>query len=137
MFVLLRQKYGESFEVYSAGTDPKGVHPQTKQVLQEIGVQTDALRSKPLKEYLGRLLVHYLIIVCKQAADECPRIFPGIVERVFWTFDDPPAFPGTETEKLNVFRRVRDEISKTIDEWFAKLPPKLLEQPSILGGKPL
>ena len=73
-------------------------------------------------EYLGRLLVHYLVIVCQQAAAECPRIFPGMVDRIFWTFDDPPAYSGSDADKLGEFRRVRDEIARTIDEWVMKLP---------------
>lgn len=129
---ILRQRYGNDFEVFSAGTEPKGIHPLTKQVLEEIGINTTELRSKPVKEYLGRLLVHYLVIVCKQAAAECPRIFPGMVDRVYWTFDDPPAFIGSDAEKLAEFRRVRDEIARTIDEWVANLPALKSQPPKQL-----
>ena len=33
-----------------------------------------------------------------------------------WSFDDPAAAQGTHEEKLAVFRRVRDEIARRIDE---------------------
>jgi arsenate reductase (thioredoxin) len=118
---LLRDRYGDRLDAHSAGTDPKGVHPMTIQVLEEMGIDTSPLRSKSVKGYLGRLWVHYLVIVCQQAGESCPRIFPGMVERFFWKFDDPPAFVGTEQEKLEKFREVRDQIAATIDEWVKQL----------------
>ena len=118
---LLRARYGDRFVAYSAGADPRGVHPLTLQVLDEIGVDTNELRSKGVKEYLGKLRVHYLVIVCPQTEKNCPQIFPGMVERVFWTFDDPPAFAGTEGERLDKFREVRDRIAATIDSWVSEL----------------
>jgi arsenate reductase len=118
---LLRDRYGDQFEAYSAGTEPKGVHPMTVQVLEEIGIDTSTLQSKSVKEYLGRLWVHYLVIVCQSAQESCPRIFPGMVDRFFWKFDDPPAFQGTDEAKLEKFRQVRDEIASTMDEWVKQL----------------
>jgi arsenate reductase len=118
---LLRDRFGDRFDAYSAGTDPKGVHPMTIEVLNEIGVDTSPLRSKGVKEYLGKLWVHYLVIVCQSADESCPRIFPGMVERLFWKFDDPPAFKGSEEEKLNKFRQVRNEIDEAIDRWVKEL----------------
>jgi arsenate reductase len=118
---LLRDRFGDRFDAYSAGTEPKGVHPMTLQVLQEIGIDTSPLRSKPVKEYLGKLWVNYLVIVCQGANDSCPRIFPGMVERFFWKLDDPPAFDGSDEEKLDKFREVRDQIASSIDSWVKQL----------------
>ncbi len=39
---LMRHLRGDEFEVFSAGTEPKGVHPKTIEVLREIGI--DAIR---------------------------------------------------------------------------------------------
>src|SRR5687768_12397586 len=97
---LLRHIAGDRFDVYSAGTDPKGINPLTLQVLHEIGVNTEGVRSKHVSEYLGRLTFQYVIIVCDDAAESCPRIWPGMVNRLFWPFEDPPKFPGTETQRL-------------------------------------
>jgi arsenate reductase (thioredoxin) len=118
---ILRSRYGDRFNAYSAGTDPTGIHPLTIRVLDEIGIDTGGLRSKHVKEYLGRLMAHHLIIVCQNAAESCPRIFPGMVKRLVWSFDDPPAFHGSDEEKLDKFREVRDAIAATIDEWIAGL----------------
>jgi arsenate reductase len=59
----------------------------------------------------------YVIIVCASADAECPRIFPGAIERLSWPFDDPAAFQGTPEETRAEFRRVRDEIRDKIEEW--------------------
>jgi len=118
---LLRDRFGDRFDAYSAGTDPKGVHPMTIEVLNEIGIDTRALRSKDVKEYLGKLWVNYLVVVCQSADQSCPRIFPGMVERFFWKFDDPPAFKGSDEEKLDKFREVRDQIAGEIETWVKEL----------------
>jgi arsenate reductase len=61
---LLRKEAGEHFEAYSAGTDPKGMNPLTVQVMKELDIDISNQRSKHLYEYLGRLPVRVLIIVC-------------------------------------------------------------------------
>jgi protein-tyrosine-phosphatase len=42
--------------------------------------------------------------------------FPEPYKFLHWSFDDPAAATGSHEEKLGVFRRVRDEIAKRIDE---------------------
>ena len=58
---LLRQRAGDRFEAYSAGLAPTTVSPLTLQVLEEIGVPTDALHAKNVDEYLGKLHFGYVI----------------------------------------------------------------------------
>lgn len=114
---LMRKHGGDRFDVYSAGTDPKGVNPLTIKALSEFGIDASGQRSKNLTEYLGKLPVSYLIIVCGDADENCPRIWPGLRNRMFWPFDDPAAAMGTEEQKLAEFRRVRDQLDAKIREW--------------------
>ena len=51
---LLRERAGDRFDAYSAGVQPKGIHPLTIQVLEEIGIDTSKLRSKDVSEFLGQ-----------------------------------------------------------------------------------
>lgn len=115
------QKFaGDKYEVCSAGTDPKeGVHPLAVRVMQEDGVDISGNRPKHLKEFLGRGLIRYLIVVCDGANQACPRIFPGVNDRLFWPFDDPATFQGTEAATLEKFRTVRDQIKERIQAWLA------------------
>jgi arsenate reductase len=117
----LRHEAGESFDVYSAGTEPKGVNPLAVRVMREVGIEIGGHRSKHLREYLGRLPVRYLIIVCSDADRACPASWPGVSQRLLWPFDDPAAAEGTEDEKLTAFRRVRDQIGTRIREWLREI----------------
>lgn len=114
---ILLARAGNRFEVASAGMEPKGVHPLTLRVLEESGIDTRGLRSKPSSEFLGKVAVRIAIIVCERANQHCPRIYPFAGRTLYWPFDDPAAFEGTEPERLEKFREVRDEIAARIDQW--------------------
>jgi arsenate reductase (thioredoxin) len=115
---LLRSRAGDRFEAYSAGTDPADrVHPRAVEVMAEKGIDISDQRPKNSAEYLGRLPVHYLIVVCSGANERCPRTFPGMLNRLFWPFDDPAEFVGSPGATLEKFRAVRDDIEAQIDEW--------------------
>ncbi len=118
---LLRAKSEGQLEVFSAGLRPDRVHPLAVAVMDEIGIDISRQRSTDLRENLGRLTAHYLIIVCSNAEENCPRLFPGVGERLFWPFDDPAATEGDDDEKLEALWRVRDEIDKWLDDWLREL----------------
>jgi arsenate reductase len=63
--------------------------------------------------------VRHLIIVCASADQECPRVFPGMMQRHFLPFDDPTALDGSPEEVLAGFRRIRDEIRDRLKPWLA------------------
>jgi arsenate reductase (thioredoxin) len=106
---LLRAAAGDLFTVESAGSKPAGyVHPLAIAAMQEIGLDISGHRSKHMNEFLDRQ-VETVITVCGNADQACP-IYPGQVNRHHWPFYDPAHAVGTEEEKLEAFRRVRDEI---------------------------
>jgi arsenate reductase len=118
----LRHLAGDRFAVFSAGTDPKpAVHPLAIRVMAEDGVEIARQHPKDVSQFLGRMAVRYLIIVCNRANDTCPRIFPGMLNRLYWPFDDPDEFEGSEAEQLAEFRRVRDEIRQRIGSWLREV----------------
>jgi arsenate reductase len=110
---LLRQKGGDEYEAFSAGTEPGEVRPLTLRVLEEAGLPIAGLRSKSVDEYVGRTF-DYVITVCDSARQNCP-VFPGQGERFHWGYDDPSAVEGSEEEKLAAFRRVFTAIAQRID----------------------
>ena len=121
---ILRHYVGDRFRIYSAGLNPDRIHPMVEPVMQEIGIDISGQRSKSAKEYLGLMTVHYVIFVCAKAERDCPKLFPGMGERLYWPFDDPAAVEGTEEEQLKAFRRVRDEIAARLREWLRDLDEK-------------
>jgi arsenate reductase len=112
----MRRYAGDRFDVYSAGLEPKGLNPLTVRVMDEIGYDLSGARSKDVAEFLGYYNFGTIITVCANAEARCP-IFPGVSTRLYWPFDDPAAVEGTEEEKLEVFRRVRDELDARVREW--------------------
>ena len=119
----LRKLGGDRFTAYSAGIEPaERIHPMAIEVMGEKDI--DISHAKPINvgEYLGRLPVRRLIIVCDGANEKCPRIFPGMMNRMFWPFDDPAAFVGDSEATMDEFRRVRDQIEARIQQWLKEIP---------------
>ena len=110
---LLRYLAGDSFEVTSAGTEATRVRPQAIEVMGEIGIDISRQESKTLERYLGEPF-DYVITVCDDANEACP-VFPGAESRLHWSFRDPSQATGTEEERLEVFRTVRDELRERIE----------------------
>jgi arsenate reductase len=114
----LRQYQGDRYEVQSAGTDPKDeVHPLAVRVMRESGVDISAHRPKSIESFLGREAVRHLLIVCDHANRTCPRVWPGTFTREFLPFEDPAEFQGSEQQRLEKFREVRDRIDLAMRSW--------------------
>jgi len=114
------RKYGEDeFEAYSAGLEPKGISPYADRVMEEVGISLSGQYSKYVREYMGKMHFAYLVILCHEAEKNCPTTFPGIAQRLHWSFEDPAALMGSEDEKLAKFREVRDQIERRIKAWLA------------------
>jgi arsenate reductase len=107
---LLRLIAGNYFEAASAGTHPVGMNPMTIEVMKELGIDMTHHRSKHVQEFAGQAF-DYVVTVCDRAKETCP-IFPTASHVLHWSFDDPAAAP--ETQRRQVFRQIRDEISGRI-----------------------
>lgn len=121
---LLRALYGDEYEAYSAGTEPKGIHPYAIKVMAEIGIDISGQRSKGLEELRG-MEFDYVVTVCDRAREACP-FFPGGRMVLHKGFEDPSQLRGSEEEILRGFRRVRDEIRDWIEGTFGKGRPGVL-----------
>jgi arsenate reductase len=91
--------------------------------MAEAGIDISAQKSKGVKEFLAKLFVAHLIVLCKDAETRCPTCWPGPVNRMVWPFDNPASCQGTEEERLAAFRTVRDQIEAKILTWLQSLPP--------------
>jgi arsenate reductase (thioredoxin) len=111
---LLRHLSGDRFESMSAGTEAARVRPLAIRAMEEIGIDISEQESKTLERYLGESL-DYVITVCDEANEACP-FFPGAQSRLHWSFEDPSKAEGTEEERLEVFRLVRDRIRERIED---------------------
>ena len=105
---LLRYLAGNRFKAHSAGTEATHVRPLAIRAMDEIGVDISGQKSKTLERYLGEPF-DYVITVCDDANEACP-FFPGATNRLHWSLPDPSAAKGSEEERLEVFRSVRDAL---------------------------
>jgi arsenate reductase len=99
-------------EAFSAGTEPKPLHPLAVRVMHDVGIDISGQQSKAMEVYVDQPF-DFVITVCDSAKERCP-VWPGIKERIHWGFDDPAEATGSEEERLRVFARVRDEIRNRI-----------------------
>jgi arsenate reductase (thioredoxin) len=105
---LLRKQAGDHFEVFSAGTEATRVHPLAIAAMSELGIDISHQRSKTLNQYVDEHF-DYVITVCDKANENCP-LFPGDTQLIHWSFEDPSQASGTDDQRLQVFRRVRDAV---------------------------
>lgn len=117
---LLRHRIGEKYEVFSAGTKPTSVRPEAIEVMREVGIDISSHRSKSVDEFVGQEFA-YVITVCDNAKESCP-VFPGRTQRVHWSFEDPAAVQGPTDQRLEEFRRIRDEIRNHIEKFAGEQP---------------
>jgi arsenate reductase len=112
----LRHYAGDEFEIHSAGLEPSPIHPTVYQVMEEVGLDLDGHTAKGVDEFLNKMYFGILITVCEKAEEKCPTL-PGLGERQYWPVEDPVVIEGSEEEKLEAFRRARDEIKQHILDW--------------------
>ncbi len=108
-------------EAYSAGVEPKGLHPLAVKVMAEAGVDISEQRSKHVRT-LKDIPFDYVVTVCDNARESCP-LFPLKTKIIHAGFEDPAAAKGSEDEVLSVFRRVRDEMRDFVQGLPQKLNP--------------
>lgn len=99
-------------EAYSAGVDPKGIHPETRVVMQEVGVDMSGYRSKGLSEVPFDSM-DLVVTLCDDARSRCPAP-PTAARRLHWGLADPAAATGTPEQIRERFRGSRDEVKTCV-----------------------
>lgn len=118
---LLKSFAGERFEVQSAGTHPSSLHPLSIKIMQELEIDISPQRSESISKFREEEF-DYVITVCNQAREACP-VFPGGGKKMHWDIKDPVG-PGSEAERLALFRKIRDELSRRIKDFIADAEKK-------------
>ncbi len=119
-----KKLHSNHFEPYSAGVKKSHLNPYAVKVMKESFVDISTHYSKTLGE-LSNINFDYIVTVCDNAKETCP-VFNKEGKVLHKSFDDPPELTKhikDEEEKLNVYRRVRDEIYH-----FVKSLPEFLDE---------
>ena len=111
---------GDDWEAQSAGLEPGALNPTVVEAMREVGIDISGKKTQAVFDvWKSGKLFTYVITVCDEAdAEGCP-IFPGPAKRLHWPFPDPSKFAGTQEEKLQQTREVRDAIRRKIEDWCA------------------
>lgn len=118
---LLRARYGDHYEVFSAGTRQSTVSPRAVAVMKEIGVDLSGHHSKTLADLSG-ISFDIAVTLCDNARAVCP-VIPQAQRTIHHGFFDPHVTGGDEEEVLAAYRRIRDEMAAWIDEEFSSRFP--------------
>ena len=116
---LLRHLATDRFESLSAGSQPAdGVHPMAVAVMKELDIAISSQQPKSIELFLSgeQPAPDIVISVCAKASEECPAFTGANVQSMSLPFDDPAAAEGSDEEKLEVFRQVRDELRETLQQ---------------------
>jgi arsenate reductase len=118
----LKEFAGDHFEAESAGLEPGILNPQAVKAMGEVGIDISANKTRSAYDLLrqGRLY-GWVITVCDESQAEACPIFPGVSRRQHWSFPDPAAFTGSEKEKLEQVRKLRDRIAEKVKEWLEEI----------------
>ena len=111
------------WKAQSGGVFPSYVHPLAIRAMEEVGIHISEQTSKSMNQFLKKAF-DYIITLCDEAARSCPT-FPGQSKRLHWPLEDPAAAIGPIEERLVVFRRIRDEIKRKIEELLKSEPSEI------------
>lgn len=104
----LRYFAKDKAEVYSAGIETHGVNPNAIAVMKEDGIDISHHTSNHMNEYRD-MDFDFVITVCDNAKERCP-FFPTTAKKFHHNFPDPAKAKGTEEERMQEFRKVREMI---------------------------
>jgi arsenate reductase len=118
----LKHLGGDRFDAQSAGLEPGTLNPLAVEVMKEVGIDISANLTKSVFDlHKQGLIFDDVITVCDESSSERCPVFPGIVKRLHWSFENPSSFKGTWEEKVAKTRVVRDQIKAKAAAWIQDL----------------
>jgi arsenate reductase len=116
--------YGDRFEAQSAGLEPGELNPLAVKAMEEVEIDISQNRTKSVSDlFKTGELFDWVITVCDEtSAGRCP-VFPGVINRLHWSFPDPALLTGTPEEKMDEIRKIRGDIKQMVKDWGASPSP--------------
>ena len=104
---LINARLGVCVEAESSGVEASGrVNPEAEALLRREGLWRETYHSKTIDKVLERPY-DLVVTVCDHARETCPH-FPGAVETLHRSFEDPSGKAPEEYEKT--LRRIEEEL---------------------------
>lgn len=118
----VHQLAGDRIAAESAGLEPGKLNPLVVEAMQEQGIDISGNETNSVSEFLKQERKYdYVITVCDEASSERCPMFPGKATRMHWSFPDPSALTGTEQQKLQAIREIRDDIRQRIEQFITEM----------------
>ncbi len=102
-------------EVFSAGVSPSRVHPLSRIIRAEKGIDISGHRSEPFQQYLEVDLD--VVISLSETARTHLDDFPSATRKIHWEITDPFVDWSADPGQLPVYRRTRDDLEERIRIW--------------------
>jgi arsenate reductase len=106
------------FIAESAGLEPAPLNGLVVKAMSEIGYDISKNKTDSVFDFYkqGRKY-NYIVKVCDVGhGQKCP-IFPLTLKVFDWDLPDPSEFQGSEEEKLDRIRKLRDEIKERVNDF--------------------
>ncbi len=119
MAAAFMNKYaGYKFDAQSAGLKPGKLNPYAVEAMAEIGIDISKNPTRRVSDFhkKGNLFSHVITVGDGASTGKWP-VYIGAAKRKHWKFPEPAKFKGTEAEKLERTRKVRDNIKVKMVEW--------------------
>jgi len=121
---LLNHVAGDRFQAESAGLEPGTLNPLAIAAMNAMNIDISNKGTRDVFDIWRKGgIFNYVITVCDETSGERCPLFPGVTERLHWSFDDPATFTGTQEEKLAKTIKVRDQIREKIQTWIHEHNP--------------
>jgi protein-tyrosine-phosphatase/DNA-binding transcriptional ArsR family regulator len=110
---LIRDRSGGAVQAYSAGSNPKPLHPNAVRVMrEEHGVDLAGHESKHLSVFADQHF-DWVISLCDRVREVCPE-FPGDPETIHWSMPDPAAGHTDDEASYPAFQQLAAELETRI-----------------------
>jgi len=116
---LARARSGGRVQAFSAGSNPKPLHPHAVRVMAERGIDLAGQRPKHLIVFAKRRF-DYVITLCDRVREVCLE-FPGHPGYRHWSIPDPAATGGSAQDTYPAFQEMAAEMETRIGFWLAAL----------------
>jgi len=112
---------GDRFIAESAGLEPGKLNPLAVEAMKDMGIDISEKKTQDVFDlYKQGRRFNYVITVCDEASGERCPLFPGISEKLHWSFPDPSILQGTFEEKLHITIEIRNQIKNQIVKWLTE-----------------
>jgi protein-tyrosine-phosphatase len=109
---LLKSLTNNATAAFSAGSQPKSLHPNAVHVMRERGIDITGNRVKHLSEFAAQRF-DYVISLCDRVREVCPE-FPGHPQVIHWSMADPASEGSSDEETMPAFERTAAELETRI-----------------------